>query len=248
MRPYVTVNINVEKMFSELDRQISSHPDKNINYSMGELADSLHLDPITEYSKLLIPYFAEKPNAFLYMLTKSDCVENLIDFDHRGHTIVAWSMNPEIIVQSVENGTASLSERINAALKCQTAGYPIRLRFDPLLPISDWRKHYAEFVEQVLSQLKPERITLGSFRLLGNLKGIIQRCYPDSVLLDIPVVKGTKNTRARLDSAMRIELYEFIIDEIRKYSSSVMIDICKEESEIKKALACKINPGKCVCV
>ena len=60
---------------------------------LGEFTDSLLLDPFTELSRLLVPYFAKTPNAVLELKTKTNFVENLRGLDHGGHTIIAWSLN-----------------------------------------------------------------------------------------------------------------------------------------------------------
>ena len=64
----------------------------------GEITDSLALEPYTGMVGELIPYFAEQPNVLLELKTKSDCVDSLLAIDPKGRVVVAWSMNPQTVI------------------------------------------------------------------------------------------------------------------------------------------------------
>ena len=64
----------------------------------GEITDSLALEPLTGMVGALMPYFVEQPNVLLELKTKSDCVDSLLDFDPKGRIVVAWSMNPQRVI------------------------------------------------------------------------------------------------------------------------------------------------------
>jgi spore photoproduct lyase len=42
-------------------------------------------------------------------------------------------MNPQQVIDLDEHGTASLSERLLAARRCQNAGYRLGFHFDPIV-------------------------------------------------------------------------------------------------------------------
>ena len=42
------------------------------------------------------------------------------------------------------------------------SGYPVRVMLMPIIPIPDWQRHYDELLEQLLTQVKLDRLTLGS--------------------------------------------------------------------------------------
>ena len=54
--------------------------------------------------------FAERGNAVLELKTKSDCIEELLDLEPRGRTVVSWSLSPESVAVE-EYGTASIEAR-----------------------------------------------------------------------------------------------------------------------------------------
>ena len=45
--------------------------------------------------------------------------------------------------------------------QCAEAGYPIRIMLMPIIPIADWQRHYDELLEQLLTRIPVDRITLG---------------------------------------------------------------------------------------
>ena len=63
-------------------------------FYLDKLQDSLALDSLTAYSTILVPFFAAHPWARLTLLTKSAYIDRLLDLDHRGHSILSWSVNP----------------------------------------------------------------------------------------------------------------------------------------------------------
>ncbi|MFW6161264.1 MAG: spore photoproduct lyase family protein, partial [Planctomycetota bacterium] len=118
--PVVKVYLNLEDHLAAIARK-ARRLDRPTSFYVGKLQDALALDPLTGYSRLLVPFFARQPQARLVMLTKSDAVENLLALDHRGHTVVSWSVNPEAVCHAFEARAPSLARRLDAARRCQEA-------------------------------------------------------------------------------------------------------------------------------
>ena len=133
---------NVGDLIAEADRTLSKHRGMFFRVGTGEITDSLALEPYTGMVRELIPYFAEQPNVLLELKTKSDCVDSLLDLDSKGRVVVAWSMNPQPVIDADEHGTATLSERLSAARRCQEAGYRLGFHFDPMIEYPGWEADY----------------------------------------------------------------------------------------------------------
>ena len=73
-------------------------------------------------------------------------------------------MNHESISKKFEIGAPSFERRLKAAVKVQNAGYPLRIRIDPIVPFEGWQDAYAETIRRILKNTSPERITLGTLR------------------------------------------------------------------------------------
>jgi spore photoproduct lyase len=250
--PRKKFNLNTDRLIKQLDRDIEKRSAAGITqvYHMGELQDSLAFDYIFPLTKLLVPYFAEK-DARLMLLTKSDCVDNLLSLEHKRHTIVSWSINSDYVTKNVEHDSATLDERISAAKKVQKAGYPIRFRFDPLLriPGRKWKRDYQGMLNKVFAELKPERVTLGSLRYHPIIKAISDQRF-HSNLFKNQGISDNMNTdhRYRYEDKKRLEMYQYVVDGIKK-RSDCEIALCKETEEVWKALGLNFqrSPPKCHC-
>lgn len=245
--PSIKFNLNHEDLMKELERDIRKNG--RALYNVGENQDSLAFDSLYPISQILVPFFAGK-DAYLLMLTKSNCVDGLLDLDHQGHTIVSWSINSEQVTSGYEHGAATLDERIEAAIAVQQAGYRLRYRFDPLLPLDGWQDHYSDMVKKVLSRTKPERITLGSLRFAPVVRSISQKRFPGSTLFSNEGIEESRGEdhKYRLDNGVRRKLYEFVIREIRAVmGADIEIALCKETNPMRESVGLTPNTNGCKC-
>jgi len=88
--PYICVHVEYDKIEKQLTTRLSKVNGKSVIFNSGELADSLSMNHITRAGEAFIPYFAKSPNGYLFMLTKSDNVDGILDLEHNQHTIIAW--------------------------------------------------------------------------------------------------------------------------------------------------------------
>lgn len=103
--------------------------------------DTLCFEPEYGLSALLAEYYASTRDQHYLIHTKSANVDSLLDLDHRGHTIALWSLTSETASRLVEPGSATMEERVEAARTCQEAGYPIRYKFKPIVPVRGWLEY-----------------------------------------------------------------------------------------------------------
>jgi spore photoproduct lyase len=124
---------NIDDLLLDVKDTLEHSPECLFRIGTGELADSLALDHLTGYSRRLVDLFASIPNGILELKTKSDQISNLEHLDHRGHTVISWSMNSKRICRTEEHNTASFEERLAAAIQCERWGYKLGFHFDPLI-------------------------------------------------------------------------------------------------------------------
>lgn len=234
--PFITFFVNVDELLIELDRVFSEDPHRMYRVGTGEFTDSLAMDEITEFSKIIVPFFAARQNATLELKTKSDTIENLLNLEHRGRTSVAWSLNTPRIIASEEPKAASLDERLHAAALCQDAGYQVGFHFDPLLFYAGWEKEYHHVVEQLFDTIVPENISwisLGGFRYSPDLKSIIRQRFPKSQILwgeFVPCVDG----KMRYFKHLRLHMYESMLSQIKRYGKHIPVYLCMESRQVWK--------------
>ena len=232
--PYLTVYANVEQFFEELGTFLRTHPQQLVRIGSGEFSDSLSLDPLTGFSRLLVPFVRQFPNVLFEFKTKSDLVDGFLDLDPAGRVMVSWSINPESVVQREEHKTASLAARLRAAQRCHAAGYKIGLHFDPLLYYPGWEADYEPFVAQVFNTLPPGDVTymsMGSLRFPPALKDVVRERFPKSRLMYAELVPGADG-KMRYFKPLRTEMYAKMLAWIRRHTADTGLYLCMESQEI----------------
>jgi DNA repair photolyase len=246
--PTVKIFVNIGEIMDRIAGTASKLSEPAAFY-LGKLQDGLALDPLTGYSRLIIPFFAQQKNARMTLLTKSANVDNLLDLDHRRHTILSWSLNPGEISDRFESNVPLPDERITAMQKCANAGYPLRAVIMPIIPIEGWRNIYARFLEYLLESVPLNRITLGQIcsysAALQFTEKKLGRNNPISKMLE---KDRSKDGRIRFPAKLRIEVYKCLIGKIKNLQPKLQIGLCMEEVDTFKALGLENSIGRCNCV
>ena len=232
--PALKVFSNVEDLMGEARDLFARQRRFFFRVGTGEITDSLALDPYVGFSELIVPFFAEQPNALLELKTKSACVDRLMSMDPKERVVVSWSMNPQVVIDADEHGTASLGERLEAARRCQEAGYKLGFHFDPMVEYSGWEKDYRAMVETLFSVLDPRRISWISMGVLRNtpaLKQIMRRRFPSSRLTAGEQILGPDG-KMRYFHPLRVSMYRKMLGWIRRCSPTVFVYLCMESREV----------------
>jgi spore photoproduct lyase len=225
---------NVDDLIEEADRILSRHRGVFFRIGTGEITDSLALEPYTGMVAELIPYFAEQPNVLLELKTKSDCVESLLDLNPKGRVVVAWSMNPQHVIDRDEHFTASLAERLDAARRCQEAGYRLGFHFDPMIEYPGWEADYRVLIEEtfaVVDWRKLAWVSMGVLRDTPGLKRTMRTRFPQTQLLTGEQVL-CPDGKLRYFQPLRVSMYRKMVQWIRHSAPTVKIYLCMETREV----------------
>ncbi len=248
--PTVKIFLNLPAILDEVDRT-ARRLGKPTAFYLGKLQDGLALDPLTGYSRQMIPFFAHHPLARLTLLTKSADVTNLLDLDHRGHSILSWTVNPYAVVEAFEPSTPSLEERILAMEACAKVGYPVRAVVMPIIPLADWETLYAKFLSNLLGRVRLSRITLGSIcsypQAMRLTEQKLGRDNPISTQLDRKR-QGTSDGRTRFPRELREKVYRHLLRQIQRLAPNLEVGLCLEEECMFDALEMRASVGRCNCV
>lgn len=258
-RPYITVKAEFDKIKEQLQKEVEQRKEPLL-FSSGELADSLSLEHLTGAAQEFIPWFAKTENAYLYMLTKSENVDSILNLEHNKHTIIAWSINNEDVSRKFEIGAPTTSRRLDAAAKVQKAGYPLRIRLDPIVPIEGWKDAYSQTVKQIFERVSPESITIGTLRFEKGFYNQRNRIFSNGVelvsLVDnmvpmfepktYPGDKHPKIGKYSFPEEKRIEIFRHVITEIKKYSDC-HIALCKESINVWNNSGLDASKCNCAC-
>lgn len=248
--PTVKVFMNLDEILAQVDRQARKIGRPEAFY-LGKLQDGMALDPLTGYSRVMIPFFARHPFARLRVLSKSADFENVLDLDHGGHTVLCWSLNPPEVREDYEVVTPPIAVRIDAMARCAAAGYPIRVMLMPIIPVADWRRVYGDLLEQLLTRVRLDRITLGGVCSYGPALNVThEKLGTDNAIVKSLTVlsNGPDDGRTRYTHALRAELYAFMRDTIRRYQPGLTVALCMESQAIAEEVGLAENIGKCNCI
>jgi len=212
----------------------------------GELSDALAFDHATNLTRDLGPLFAAQDRHKLLLLTKSTNVGNLLALDDHRNTIASFTLNASEVSARFERGAPPPFERIAAAAKCQAAGYDVRLRIDPVLPIDGWKQHYEQLIEEIKRQLDITgmRFTLGSIRYFRSLPHLAKRRGRDATVFEFASSCEGDDKRMRMAPERRVEIYEWFREKIPAAAS---VALCKETKELWQKLGWDHKNPKCNC-
>ncbi len=205
----VTVYFGLDRLMEELERAHEEMPWRFFRVGTWELGDSLALEPLLPLAKEFVETFASLDYALLELKTKSASVGSLLEADHRGRTVVSWTVNPQEVIEAEERMTASMDERLDAMLAVARAGYLIGLHFDPMIAYPGWEEGYPALAGRLLAALPQEQIawiSIGSLRFHPEMKGIMERNYPWSRAADAEMVAGPDG-KQRYVKPLRLEMY-----------------------------------------
>jgi len=248
--PTVKIFVNLGKILQGIDK--AAHREgKPTAFYVGKLQDALALDPLTGYSRMLVPFFAEHPLAYQILLTKSADVDNLLGLDHRGRTILSWSLNPPAVVDQFEANTPSVQQRITAMARCAEQGYPIRAVIMPVIPIANWREAYDAFLRELLRTVPLQRITMGGVCSYPAARNLMEaKMGPDQAISAAlrRAPRAGPDGRRRYTEDQRVAIYRHLITVIRDYCPDLEIALCLEELSVFDTLGMRPALGRCNCV
>ncbi len=224
-----------EGLMKVVKEKTAQQPWRLFRIGTWELGDSLALEHDTGQAESLVNGFGGLRNAVLELKTKSDCVDTLLRLDHRGKTVVSWSLNTDVIISTEEHGTSALHERLHGIYKAAQADYLIGLHFDPLILHKGWEEGYTRLVRQVFESVNPDRvawISMGSLRFHPGMKKKIENNYPDSRITGAEMVLGD-DMKVRYVKPLRTMMYSLLYGELKKYvREGVLIYLCMERWDV----------------
>lgn len=246
--PTVKIYMNLPEMLEEIDR-IAMNLGKPTAFYLGKLQDALALDPLTAYSTVLIPFFAEHPYARFTLLTKSTNIDRLLKLEHKGHTILSWSVNPPEVCRIFEENVPSIEERLEMMHEVASAGYPVRTIIMPVIPIEGWRYIYSRFTRHLIEAIPLQRLTLGGICSYKAARALMESKLGSNNTISANMeIAESPDGRSRYSTSLREEMYEYIIKVVREIRPDLEVALCLEEGKLWKSSGLEGNQGSCNCI
>jgi len=209
-------------------------PGQVLRIGTGEFTDSAALDPLTDLNRRLVVFFAQQDQSVLELKTKTTNIATLEGLDHRRRTIVAWSVNTPRIVATEEHRAPGLEERLAAASKVVSWGYPVAFHFDPIIYYPGAEEEYEAVARRLLETVSPSNIvwiSLGSLRYMPVLKDIALSRFPYTKIFSEEFVVGLDGKR-RYFRDLRVSLYRRLYRVIKEIAPNLCVYLCMESPEV----------------
>jgi len=233
--PGVVVNVNLGDTFVELNGVLDGKRKYIYRVGTGELTDSFYLDRLTGLAAGFVRYFADKKNVLFELKTKKTDIDGVLDLDHRGKTIISWSLNADPVAGSEEANAATIRERLEAAGRAQKQGYYIGFHFDPMVHHKGWEAGYDKTARAIFDFVDPKRIlwiSLGTFRSPPRLFEIIRRRHPKSRIVTGESFPGDDG-KLRYIKPLRVEMYRSLLNSLKKYGGDdLFVYLCMERKDV----------------
>ena len=226
----IRFSLDVERLVEGLDDVFAKYPDQAL-YKYSNMTDLPPFEPELNAISPLVGRFAQESGRYLMLFTKSDQVDFLADLPHNGHTIISWSLTCETASRAVDKRTASLSERLEAMRRMQEAGYRVRARLSPIVPVRNWKQEYEELFQKLFETVSPDIITL---ELLGWFEYADLTELMDLELLDPDALAEAEGAQDELrdfywgpfTERLHQEVYRFCIETSKRLSKHTPISLC----------------------
>ena len=190
----------------------------------GYDCDSLALDPVTGFADFALDLFAGlPPHAHLELRTKSTQIRPLLARAPQQNVVTAFSFTPQSVSQSLEDKVPAIDKRLAAMVRLQQAGWPVGLRFDPLIYTQDYREQYRtlfatlfESPDHPLDAAALHSVSLGPFRLPKGYFETMRNLYPEERLFAGPLKQrqGMVSYPPELEQQMIEEVEALLLDYI----------------------------------
>ena len=209
----------------------------------GEIADSLMKENGNRpFSKFIISLFEKQNRHKVLFVTKSTNVKNLLEIVSSTQAIMSFSLNAQPVAERWEKGAPPLEKRIEGARKLSDAGYEVRIRIDPMVPVENWEKHYIQLIDEIFLRFIPERITLGSLRgLQSTINGTKDTSW-------VKYLKEGSNWGRKIDFTTRYRMYTAIVEHLGNRYTYQNIALCKETKAMWEKLGIDWSQIRCNCV
>lgn len=237
---FLCVRTDVETLVDRVRDLVEKRP-KQLLYKLNNRTDTLGLEPEHGVASALIELFSQLDRRYLLLYTKGGEVDHLLDLDHQNKTIASFTITPPSVAKLLEPSAPTTEERLEAIEKLSRAGYPIRLRFSPIVPIENWRQIYHDLIEDIYRRSTPEMITLWTLSMIDidELDRLVPFESLDSNILDetkkmADAVAQTKG--APFPAQIRIELYKEIASMIGDMNRGTRVSLCLETDHVWQGL------------
>jgi len=175
----------------------------------------------------------------------------LLELEHRGHTILSWSVNPPEVCAIFEENVPGMNERLEAMRCVAEKGYPVRAVIMPIIPIQGWQDIYTAFTQRLIESVPIQRLTLGGVCIYRGARRLMEQKLGGDNAISAHIEESTRTIgdgRARYPGELRHTAYSLIIEAARRLRPDLELALCLEEKALWKHIGLGGRLGRCNCL
>jgi spore photoproduct lyase len=183
----IVIFVNQESFFAAAAKVIAEKG--SIYLCISYDTDLLAFEHVIPNCGRWIDWAENKAGALIEIRTKSSNFAAISGISPPRNTILAWTLSPTEIAIKYESKTPSLKARLEAIKIAIASGWKVRICVDPILRVNNWRKLYAEMIEEIRDAIDMRKIydfSLGVFRMNWEYLQRIHKERCDSDILYYP--------------------------------------------------------------
>lgn len=208
--------------FEDFQQQIRSIAMQNnqdaVYFFSGYDCDSLAMEPLTGFAEAFLDLFGELPRAFLELRTKSTQIRTLLAREALPNCIIGFSFTPQQVSSALEHKVPSVERRVDAMARLARRGWPIGLRFDPMIYESNYQSNYRNLFARIFAELDDSwihSVSYGSFRLPNPYFRKMKALHPKEKMFASPFELGGNMLSYR--GALEQEMLDFCETALLEY-------------------------------
>ena len=184
----ICIFTDIEETFTEIDSLVKEHP---VYVCASYNTDLTALESITGYVRRWCEKAAGVRKLSVEIRSKCGRTDIYGELPVSDRAIFAFTLSPDEIRNRFEKGTPSLDARIAALNAAMNAGFPVRICFDPMIYVRNWREIYSAMVSKVASSVdlsKVKDISIGTFRISDQYLKNMRRKFTESPIAQYPYI------------------------------------------------------------
>lgn len=217
----IVIFVNLEDIFAEVEQILTRHP---VYLCVSYDSDLLALEQVTGYVKEWCLFAEKQENLKIEIRTKCANTHLIRRIKPVSGVIYAFTLSPQAVIEACEHHTPSLAERLSCVSELTGAGYPVRLCFDPMIYIPEWKRHYENMLEQVYHTVDMGKIvdvSVGTFRVSQDYLKKMRKQEPDSAVVQFPY--QNENGYYHYPNELMEEMEQFLADRLKEKISGERI-------------------------
>jgi spore photoproduct lyase len=225
----VSLNTNFAQKLSciELDKN------KIYHIGTGQSSDSLMLGNKDGILDALIEFARKNPNAVLEFKSKSANIKYLLKANLPPNIICTFSLNPQMVIDNEEHFTASLKERIKAAVRLSQNGVLVGFHFHPMIYFEGWQKEYEAIADELVRNFNSKNVALISMGTLTFIKPVLRqiRAKADkSRILQMPLTEA--NGKFSYPIEIKKQMFGTLYKAFKTWHKDVFFYLCMEDESL----------------